>query len=203
LATRFWSCLAFVSIFGTACGGESESGPGADATDAASDRVDPAADHTEADAGADAVDSCPSTCAEANGAMPEGEGAEWECALSEACGEVGFQSAPGFVIAPPYELSTPDAARCALEAMRDGREVRLRWGVTAKLSAGVSESRVLLIRPDRIVLSTMKSFRDISHTTSHGVTRLRDPSYFTDCLSKTDADSLYRCFVEAADVACL
>lgn len=93
-----------------AAGTEPSNGP----LDAGPDAPAPDADRS------DANDRCPSSCDDAAAVQSNGQVA-WECESEALCEAVGFEAPPGFAITTVDTVDTLASARCALDAMRDGR----------------------------------------------------------------------------------
>jgi hypothetical protein len=99
-------------------------------------------------------------------------------------------------------LLTPEAASCALAAMRDGVVGRLSWGISARGTPGVSSSTELFVRPGRLVLSTNNTFADISARRTHAHSQLRVGDFFANCLTESEPANLWRCFEQAMGAVC-
>lgn len=151
------------------------------------------------DAGAD--EGCPSTC-DAAEAVQSGGAVPWECEADALCDEVSFEAPPGLSITTVDAVTTLESARCALEALRDGRVGLVSWGASARSSPGVSLSSKLFVRPERVVLSVKFQAADISTMTTYGFARLQDPAYFESCVQASEPAMLFDCLQGADEVAC-
>jgi hypothetical protein len=142
--------------------------------------------------GAGGWPNCPTTCDEARTSRPPLSG-DWPCSRQKMCDTVPFRAD----LTPPYELANSAAARCALEALRDGTEGFLEWAVEGKLNPEFSERGQLTIRPGRTVLLSSRLFRDKDHHYDNGAGALQDALFFNGCLAETDGTKIYDCLKNA------
>jgi hypothetical protein len=148
------------------------------------------------DSGASAA--CPERCP----APTASSSRPWNCDEPALCPEVVFSSPPGYRIVPPYTLTTPDAARCALEALRDGKAGVISWSTSAAMSTRLKDSQDLIVRKDRAVLVNTWLWSNVSVYVNPTSSRLRDAAFFTDCLALTAPNDLHDCFEQATGGVC-
>jgi hypothetical protein len=126
----------------------------------------------------------------------------WDCGdVPEPCGSVGWSTPSSFNVMPPYTLLDPAAATCVLQALRDGRPGRYRWGAAAKDGPGVDVRREVIVRSGRVALTASSWNRDLESSHMLDISRLQDPAYFSKCLTLS-GDELFQCFEGATGQSC-
>jgi hypothetical protein len=124
------------------------------------------------------------------------------CGASEICGQAYFArrggTSSGETQPITFAANGPDtekAARCALEALRDGRPGRISWGYSGGLE---SYTETIEIAAGRHAFGSFSAGND-SPTTKGGYAAapLQPSSFFDDCLAQGTADAYARCFEKA------
>ena len=121
----------------------------------------------------------------------------WQCKLHEPCDTVHFLQDD---LDGSLTLSTPSAAQCVLQALRDGKQGTMTWHVSSKQTPGGQffTDGTLHIRPNRVALESVRVGADLLQSQELlGPTVLQEPSYFEACLLKTAAEEVHDCLENA------
>ena len=117
---------------------------------------------------------------------------DWSCADAFLCEPVVFsqQICASYVLNDPDTVMNPQAATCALKALRDGAKGWISWGGTCKNAPGiVTGKRDLHVRSGRIGLFASDDCGDLGCVHSkQGPMKLWDAGYFSNCINKTAQD---------------
>ena len=121
----------------------------------------------------------------------------WQCTLDKPCGTVNFVRDQ---LDGSLSLSSPSAAQCVLQALRDGKQGTIKWHISTKGSPGGQyfTSGTLHVRPNRVALESVHVGADLSQTQRRvGPTALQEATYFENCLLKTAPKDIYNCLENA------
>ena len=121
------------------------------------------------------------------------------CGGRQLCDLTSFTKSDGTNLDEKPELVT--GAKCMLQAYRDGTVGYFQWSIQNSFDSG--SSQVVEIRAGRVSIDTANSTYDLLQQGQVWADQpLKDPSFFTDCLTKTTVKDLFPCVQQAFPSEC-
>jgi hypothetical protein len=120
----------------------------------------------------------------------------WYCPDSKpVCDQVRFVGKNMSTTQKPYMLLNPSAAKCALQALRDGTQGQISWTVN-DLPFPYRDHWVD-IRPGRMGLHRVAAGFDIASKQSRWAAQLKDSTVYEGCIDSTEPDAVYDCLEQS------